>query len=83
MMQMGIERDGIAGLRKKVRSVILCTDREFKAKAVAFLNGAAFPAEKTTVEDIELAIDTLNQNEIMLNFVSMGLCSQALICKKH
>ncbi|SMF49433.1 hypothetical protein [Pseudobacteriovorax antillogorgiicola] len=63
----------IAGLRKeKVRSVILCRDREFKAKSVSFLNGAAFPAEKTTVEDIEDAVDAINRDDLMLNFVIDG-----------
>ena len=47
----------LAGIQKeKIRSVIMCTEREFKSKAVLFLNAAAFPAEKTTVDNIEEAV---------------------------
>ena len=64
---------GVAGLRKeRVRSVIICKDREFKAKAVQMLNGAAFPAEKFTVDNVADAVDRINSDATALNLVIDG-----------
>ncbi len=63
----------IAGLTKeRVKSVIVCKDREFKAKAVHLLNGAAFPSEKYTVATLEHALDYINSDRTILNLVIDG-----------
>lgn len=63
----------ISGIQKeKVQSVILCKDREFKSRAVHFLKGAAFPAEKIAVDRVEDVVSQVNSNLMMLNVVFDG-----------
>lgn len=63
----------ITGLTKeRVKSIIVCKDREFKAKAVQLLNGAAFPSEKYTVNSISDATDRANHDRTVLNLVIDG-----------
>ena len=63
----------IVGVNKnKLRSVIICQSREFKAKAVSMLNGAAFPAEKFTFANFEEGIERLNSDRLVQNLVIEG-----------
>lgn len=58
--------------KEKVRSVIICKDREFRAKTIQFLNAAAFPAEKSSCEVMGEAIDKINDSDLCLNVVIEG-----------
>ena len=62
-----------AGLRKEqVKSIIVTKDREFKRKAIAFLNGSAFAAEKFAVEQMNDGIDVLERDGDCVNIVFDG-----------
>jgi hypothetical protein len=62
-----------AGLRKEqVKSIIVTKDREFKRKAIAFLNGSAFAAEKFSVEKMNDGIDVLERDGDCVNIVFDG-----------
>jgi len=70
-----------AGLRKEqVKSIIVTKDREFKRKAIAFLNGSAFAAEKFSVEKMNDGIDVLERDGDCVNIVfdGCGLASEDL-----
>ena len=63
----------LVGLRKEsVRSVIVCKDREFKNWAVQMLTGAAFAADKFSVETLSEAIRRCKDDEKILNVVVHG-----------
>ncbi len=58
------------GLRKEnVKSVIMTSDKEFKRKAITFLNGSAIAAEKIVVEHMQGALLHFDQDEFCGNFV--------------
>ena len=46
--------------KDKITSVIICESRPFKAKAVNYIHGAAYPAEKKTVDNMKDAITIIN-----------------------
>lgn len=59
-----------AGLRKdQMKSILLCKDREFKRKAVGFLNNSAFAAEKFVVEHMSEAMHIMDRDLDIENFV--------------
>ncbi|NRA64823.1 MAG: hypothetical protein HRU19_10105 [Pseudobacteriovorax sp.] len=63
----------LVGRRKeRIKSVIVCKDREFKAKSVILLNGAAFPADKYSVERPEEALNHIDNDETVMNVVFEG-----------
>ncbi len=58
------------GLRKEqIKSILLCKDREFKRKTIAFLNNSAFAAEKFAVEEMSDALEILERDLDIENFV--------------
>lgn len=58
------------GLRKEqMKSILLCKDRDFKRKAVGHLNNSAFAAEKFVVEKMSDAVEILDRDLDVENFV--------------
>jgi len=58
------------GLRKEqMKSILLCKDREFKRKAVGHLNNSAFAAEKFVVEEMSSALEILERDLDVENFI--------------
>jgi hypothetical protein len=58
------------GLRKEqIKSILLCKDREFKRKSIGFLNNSAFAAEKFGVEQMTDALEILERDLDIENFV--------------
>ncbi len=58
------------GLRREhIKSIIVTQDREFKHKAITFLNGSAFAAEKICVQQMQNALDSLVADGDCLNFI--------------
>jgi hypothetical protein len=59
-----------AGLRKEhIKSIIVTKDREFKRKAITFLNGSAFAAEKFTVEELSEGLSIIDRDLDCMNLV--------------
>ncbi|HYX36464.1 MAG TPA: hypothetical protein VE954_25435 [Oligoflexus sp.] len=58
------------GLRKEqIKSILLCKDRDFKRKAVGHLNNSAFAAEKFVVEHMADALEILDRDLDIENFI--------------
>ncbi len=58
------------GMRtEKLKTVILCEDREFKNFAVNNLNNAALPGEKFTTEEVKEAHQIIESNGLADNFL--------------
>jgi hypothetical protein len=58
------------GLRKEqIKSILLCKDRDFKRKAVGHLNNSAFAAEKFVVEQMADALEILDRDLDIENFI--------------
>lgn len=61
------------GLRKEnIKSVIITSDKEFKRKAITFLNGSAIAAEKFVVEHMQNALTIFEQDPALGNFIIDG-----------
>lgn len=61
------------GLRKEnIKSVIVTADKEFKRKAITFLNGSAIAAEKFVVEHMQNALTLFEQDAAVGNFIIDG-----------
>lgn len=58
--------------KSEIESLILTADREFKYRAVNFLNNIAFNSEKVTVSSIADAKSTLEKNPRVLNVIIDG-----------
>jgi hypothetical protein len=52
-----------------MKSILLCKDRDFKRKAVGHLNNSAFAAEKFVVEKMSDAVEILDRDLDVENFV--------------
>ena len=58
------------GLRKEqIKSIILCTDREFKRRSISFLINSAFAGEKFSAEKIMGALEILDRDHDVENFI--------------
>lgn len=58
--------------KSQMLTLILCQDRDFKHRAVNFMNNIAFQAEKISVETLEEAKEMLEKNPLMLNLIIDG-----------
>lgn len=58
--------------KSQFESLILCKDRDFKHRAVNFLNNIAFNAEKQSVENIQEAKALIETNPRILNVIIDG-----------
>ena len=55
--------------KEKARSIVVCTDKDFRVKSVALIKGAAFPGEKNAYEDMKDAVLAANDDNWVRNFV--------------
>lgn len=58
--------------KSDIQTLILTKEREFKHRAVSFLNNIAFNSEKISRENVSEGIATLNHNPKLLNLVIDG-----------
>ncbi len=58
--------------KSQMMTLILCSDRDFKHRAVNFLNNVAFQSEKIPMESFQEAKDLVDRNPFVLNAVIEG-----------